>query len=148
MGDIKYRLSLESTKVTLQHQHNSLLQSKSYVYATYNCNHYLSSKELLFAADGHHNRESEPDTMQRSTDHREPRHNGSIYITVPEFTLREHQGRGAERLREPEFQEICCETVSLRNSCITKTRTRVLSVKTLTWRKKMSTSRQRPIANQ
>lgn len=67
------------------------------------------------------------------------------------LTLREHQGRGAERLRQPEYQEISCKIVSLRNSRINKTKTVALSVKTLTWKKKISrcfTSRQRPTASQ
>lgn len=41
---------------------------------------------------------------------------------------------GAERLREPQYQEVCCKTASPRNGCLNKTRTVKTSMEKFVWK--------------
>lgn len=66
------------------------------------------SKKCLFTENGDHYRNSQLDTIQRSTGHGDSSPNGCIYNTTPvtKEGSRNIVGEGMKRLRKPEDQEI------------------------------------------
>lgn len=50
---------------------------------------------------------------------------GWIYTTAQCLWLREHYERGSEK---PEYEEVCCGRMSLRNDCIKKKKTGTMTI--------------------
>jgi hypothetical protein len=71
--------------------------SKLYFYITDICSHHNSSKKFLFTTNRAYNRKPQFNTMQRLTNHGEPRPHRYICITAPEFIAREHGGNRSEK---------------------------------------------------
>lgn len=76
-----------------------------------------AQQKLLFAPNGDTYRNLQLSIIQRETDHEEPGPNRQIAVTelLPAPKDQENNGRGSERLQEPEDQEIFWEILSPRN---------------------------------
>lgn len=84
---------------------------------TEKCNYYPLSKKLFFTAYGNYHRKTTAGNNAEINGLWEPSPNRYIYDTAPSSTAQGRTLEKTERLKEPECQEVCCETVSPRNGC-------------------------------
>lgn len=118
---------------TLLDQHNSLLHSKfPYTLRVATIFHQRSlSLQHLFTESHHKKISVEQNSVINRSLGWEPSISGFIPIPAPASRYPREQGRGAERLYKPEYQEVCYETVCPKYSCTNKVGTRVVLISTI-----------------
>lgn len=108
-------LRKESIVTSLLDQYNSLIQSKSYAYREMQLLPLI--KEAFLYSRWRLSQETTAGNNAEINGLWEPSPNRYIYDTAPSSTAQGRTLEKTERLKEPECQEVCCETVSPRNGC-------------------------------
>lgn len=124
-------LSKVSMTATFLDQCNSLLQSNLNLRHT---DKLLQRSLHVFAVNGGHHRKSQLDTMQRSVDRGHPAQMDTLHHISCIYGSRNIIKKETERLQEPDYQEVFCETVFPLNGCINKIITIAISMDMITWK--------------